>query len=197
MPLTIAVTNTHIHRAGKDPTDAARNLLIQLLERASYDGEWQAFVGDQKSLSGNARFRVVRQEGRSVRVRLRPGDGASCWDWDIFPPACYDAAAVGKDLERFNGWNGDPDKVATVTPKSVPAEKRLSLAARLVELEAQAAGYIARKDAIEKARAEVVRMMEEADQLEKNMQSWEAELLADHEGAAAAAALESLSKLFG
>ena len=194
----LEMINTHEfgRKPDSNPTAATRDFLSHLLDFASYDGQWQVIAREQTSMNSNSRFKVRGLDGRAIKVRVKPGDGGSCWDWELFPPARLDAAEVAKDLERFNGWDGNDRKLAAAVPQSLPAEKRLTLSEKLAALEQAAAVHKTQRDKAAELRAKAVELLTQAEESDNAASAIEQELAADHEGRNAVAALAQLQKLF-
>lgn len=203
MSLTLEMTNTQYHQknAGKDPTNATRDFLTDLLTAANYTGEWQVFAIHQVDMNKGPRFKVrtVDQGRRAILIKCKPGDNGTAWEWELIPPARLDPSAVAEDLKRFDGWDGNPRKLAQTTNgvhhSAMPAEKRLTLGEKLAALEADAAAYKAKKAKIAEYRERYETLMRQASEAEEAANRMEAELAEDYAGRNAMDALETLNRL--
>lgn len=191
MAVDLSVTNTH-----NVVITPFVELLKKLLESASYSGRWQCFVKQHTRLNGNCRFRVVRCDGRGIKVRLKPGDNGTAWDWEIFPPMHYDAGKVAEDLRRFDGWDGRAERIEIETTHLEQPEHRMDLSNRIASLEKSAKAYEDGMERVQKMRDEYARLLDQASKLEEEANELESSLARDTDGKAAKETLRALQKLF-
>lgn len=98
-PLKVNCDERHLPFGLKPRTaQQAAAMVEDLLERCDQRGQFLLRVREQKTMRGNARIRVGVVVGSSVRITVRPGDGGTCWVYDLACPGTVNASALADKL---------------------------------------------------------------------------------------------------
>lgn len=68
----------------------AAALVEGLLEKLEVRGQFLLKLREQKQMRHGRGVRLLRQVGQSIRMRIRPGDNGTCWDYDLLSPQTQD-----------------------------------------------------------------------------------------------------------
>lgn len=97
-----------------DPRTLRESLtLIQgELERAGYEGRWNARPIEQIRSRSQHRFRLSRVVANKLFVKVKPGDNGTAWEWELHPPAPLKAEIIFRDLSE-RGASNEVDSLET------------------------------------------------------------------------------------
>jgi len=116
-------------RIGQTTVNLTRYLLEDLLLDLDYDGTWKLKFSMQLRQKNAKKFKVVRQEGRSIRIRTKPGNNESCWESILTPPQEVLTQDVVETLQKVH-----PTKLCIPAPRNVVDPSVEELNDRLDEL---------------------------------------------------------------
>lgn len=100
---------------------AAADLVMQILSVMGYDGTWTLAPDCQRRSKSGGRFKVTNFDRTTLKVRVKPSDNSSCWEYRLIPPSVEAIFILGRDLSLWNGWDGHE------TPDAVKANLGMTL----------------------------------------------------------------------
>lgn len=111
----------------------AAELLGRILEHIGAEDIWTIRPIHQVKNRQGPRFKVIKFDQTTLEVRIKPGDNASCWTWQVLPPGSQNMFVAGRELSLWNGWHGNgnlPDAVvanmAVDEPEPEPLPKEMA-----------------------------------------------------------------------
>jgi hypothetical protein len=116
-------------RIGQTTVNLTRYLLEDMLLELDYDGNWKLKFAMQLRQKNAKKFKVVRQEGRAIRIRTKPGNNESCWESILTPPENLLTQDVVETLKKVH-----PTKLNIPAPPGVVDPTVEELTDRLDEL---------------------------------------------------------------
>jgi hypothetical protein len=102
-------------------------MLEEILINCGYmKGAWRLrFVSQLRQKSTN-KFKVVRQDGRAVRIRCKPGNNATAWEALLTPPDHVLTQDATEKLQAIHGKKLTLGKLAVPSPRSPRSDKKPS-----------------------------------------------------------------------
>jgi hypothetical protein len=116
-------------RIGQTTVNLTKILLQDLLLDLDYDGVWKLKFSMQLRQKNAKKFKVVRQEGKSIRIRTKPGNNESCWESILTPPTDLLTQDVVATLQKVH-----PTKLSVPVPRNAVDPTVEELTDRLDEL---------------------------------------------------------------
>jgi hypothetical protein len=92
------------------------SLISEVLTRLGYDGDWNLSFSIQVRQKKNCKFKVLRREGNSIRIRTKPGGNETCWESLLLPPPGIVPQECFESLRQVH-----PEKLFIPAPRVRPA----------------------------------------------------------------------------
>jgi hypothetical protein len=218
MAATIEFKNPGLRYPDQQRTFAdAQVVLISVLGKIGYYDPDEVFTLmpiEQVRWKSGDRFKAVSCRGHSIRVRIKPGDNSTAFEYNLIPPHGTDADWVLDQLLKVRlDQTPEQKKVETQsTPAMIkgngadvaPAttSTQLSIMERLASLERSKGRIAERKGKLEKLEQKRVEMQAEVEEIRRAIEGVDKEILAvmdedesDHEAKDAVALIEALDRL--
>jgi len=112
VPLKIT-TEKLPNRIGPTTVNSTRLMLEDLLIDIGYTGNWGLRFHSRIKQKSRNRLKIVRQEGRGIKIRTKPKGNDTCWECILTPPKQYLTQDVVTKLKEVH-----PVKLAIPAPRN-------------------------------------------------------------------------------